>query len=317
MLVSIAESGTNRVYSWDGTDWHELFSLNASQPPDVFEDVVVFRSGFSSPGGQSTLWLWDKTAPAPIPWVAQTPRTRSRSQLLMAPPSFEPPARRQSASAKKPRWTLRLDESLGDCGLTFYRSTLYLYADHAILTNVAGVWRILEKDGYHAELICLCDDLPGPLVVPLKFDVRRGKPPLRMLTMKRIPIPWETYPPMLVFADDVLCVAHATVPGIWLISLAELQEAFAAQKPLLQPESDAPPETWPSPMRPPWQTNLPPFYWAYAVARRPDARATTSDPNTMKSARFCSKDLRVSIVKLFGDESRLDINFADDALVGT
>ena len=70
---SVCANIGNRVFSWDGKDWHELFVLNFSQPPEVFETSVVFRSiPFFGSHGPGSLWIWDEMAvPTAIGTVRQ------------------------------------------------------------------------------------------------------------------------------------------------------------------------------------------------------------------------------------------------------
>jgi hypothetical protein len=133
-----------------------------------------------------------------------------------------------------PLWKLPEGDSFADSAATFFKSNLYLYIDHAIVTNVSNRWMVAENDGYHAKLICLSRDLHEPIVVPLKFDLERGRPPLKSLGQGHFLLPWEkACSTWMHFAGDTLYISQPDTPGIWGIPVSEVEAAVTAQKALL------------------------------------------------------------------------------------
>jgi hypothetical protein len=213
----------DKVWAWNGSDWTESFSLifpQASSEVEVFEDAVSFR--FKLADYSAMLWLWEKSKPAP--------------ELILYQKSKPPPGvtlgSKPAAPPAKPLWTLPGADSLANSGAAVYKSNLYCFIDHAVVTRVSGHWTVAEKNGYHAKLICLNHDLPEPIVVPLKFDVERGQPPLRSLGEKFETAPWLTGATWMFFAGDTLYIGQPDSPGIWAIPVSEVEAAITAQKQL-------------------------------------------------------------------------------------
>ena len=212
----------NKIYSWDGNDWHEVLTLNISQAPEIFEDTVIFRlvPSYGS-GDPANLWVWEKNQTAPELCLHDKPKPHPQINLGRDNPDKQ---------TLCPLWKSPEGDYLTGAAATFYKSNLYFFVDHCIVTNVSGHWTVAEMDGYHAKLVCLSRDLPEPIVVPLKFDLQRGQPPLESLGEKVEPAPWLTGSTWIFFAGDTLYIGQPDTPGIWTIPLSEIEAAIAAQK---------------------------------------------------------------------------------------
>lgn len=223
----------NKIYSWDGKDWPEIFDFGFIPQTEVFEEGVLFKQGihffpYEPPGVQ------DKHYNIETLWILQ--KDQSKPELCLYEKAKKEPGRNQQGPVEQvPEavWQLPKDESLINSGVTFYRSNLYFFVDHAIVTNVADQyhWTVLEKDGYHAQLICLSRDCPDPVVVPLKFDLDRGPAPLKCLADKTSNLlsddPQLTW---LFFSGDQLYIGQKRTLGVWTIPISEVDLAVAAQK---------------------------------------------------------------------------------------
>jgi len=219
---SVCTSIGNKVFNWNGNDWHELFTLNFSQPPEVFQDTIIFRSI----GDPANLWIWEKNQFAPELALSDGPKPHPD----VSPPGFFSPMHKSSDQTEHPLWKSPGGDYLTDSAVTFYKSNLYFFVDRCIVTNVSGHWTVAEKNGYHAELVCLSRDFSEPIVVPVKFDLESGQPPLKSLGEKMERISPEISATWMSFVGDALYVGHPNIPGIWTIPISEVETAIAVQK---------------------------------------------------------------------------------------
>ena len=115
--------------------------------------------------------------------------------------------------------------------VTSYKSNLYFFVHHTDVMGADGFYTAMEKDGYHAELVCLSRDLAEPIVVPLKFDVQQA--PLKGTA------PWENALDWLHFAGNDLYIGQKDSPsnshslGFWAIPISEIESAVEKQKQIL------------------------------------------------------------------------------------
>ena len=217
----------NTVFSWNGQDWREVLKVGILQTPEIFDDAVIFRAihGYSS-DDSDLLWIWRKDASPPELCLFDWP---------LPHPGINEGLRRKPLDRYLPaRWHSLKDSRLTSSAATYYKSNLYFLVDHAEATNVAGIWTVPEKDGYHAKLVCLSPDCETPIVVPLKFDTNLGRAPLKSLGEKIEP--WLALnqsmdiAPQMHFSESMLYLSQRNIPGIWAVPVSELEPAMAAQK---------------------------------------------------------------------------------------
>ena len=166
---SICASIGNKILSWDGNDWHEFPAPNISQPPEIFQEAVIFHSipSYAS-DNPANLWIWERNQPAPE--LALSERPKPPPGIINAPGVFNP-KHKPGDQIVHPLWKSQADDYLMRSAVTFYQTNLYFFVDHCIVTNVSGHWTVAEKDGYHAQLVCLSRDVSEPIIVSLKFDL--------------------------------------------------------------------------------------------------------------------------------------------------
>lgn len=226
----------SKIFSWDGNDWHELSTPNLSQLPEIFQDAVIFRSmpSFGS-DDPANLWIWLKNQSAPELALSDKPKPHPGVINFHAPGSFNP-MHKSGDQTVHPLWKSPVDEYLMDSAITFYQSNLYFFVDHCAITNMSGQWTVIEENGYHAQLVCLSRDVSEPIMVPLKFDLNRGQPPLKSLGEKIEP--WLTFnrsalATAMYFSHNTLFLSQRNTPGIWAIPTSEIELAVEKQKQIL------------------------------------------------------------------------------------
>ncbi|HXI71291.1 MAG TPA: EF-hand domain-containing protein [Verrucomicrobiae bacterium] len=226
----------SKIYSWDGKDWQEIFDFGFVPQTDVFEDGVLFRNGmaffpYEPPALQDrhyndeTLWLLQKDQPDPELCLYEKAKLHKWNNQLK--PAEQP---------RHPFWKLPDTNSLISESATVYKSNLYVFVDHAVVTNVSDRyhWTVVEKDGCHAQLVCLSRDCPDPVIVPLKFHSDLGQLPLKSLADKTgdsiAPVSNDPQQTWLFFGGNMLYIGQKHTPGVWGIPIAELELAVTAQK---------------------------------------------------------------------------------------
>ena len=214
--------GSN-TYCWNGTDWRKLFTLNISQPPEVFEDAVVFRNWtWDRVNNPAMIWLWDKNSNhAPDLALYEPPKVRRPNPYRQSP----------DVPTGKPIWNLSMDEALMRSAVTSYKSNLYFFVHHNDVMGADGFYTAMEKDGYHAELVCLSRDLAEPIVVPLKFDVQQA--PLKGTAPGENALDWLHFAgnDLYIGQKDSLGNIHSL--GFWAIPVSEIESVIQSQKEIL------------------------------------------------------------------------------------
>jgi hypothetical protein len=218
---SLYASVGNKIFGWDGNDWREILTMNISQVPEIFQDAVIFRSG--SMLDPANLWIWAKNQSAPELCLHDKPKPHPQLNLGRDNPDNQ---------TARPLWKSPDGDYLTSAAAMFYKSNLYFFVDHGVVTNDSGHWTVAERNGYHAKLVCLSRDLAEPIVVPLKFDLQRGQPPLKSLGEKlgQSRAPWDTSPSWIFFAEDTLYIGQADTLGIWTVPISEIETAVTIQK---------------------------------------------------------------------------------------
>jgi len=232
----------SKVFVWNGSDWTGLFSLDfprSSPQAEALDDAVIFR--FKSPDYSAMLWFWDKSKPAPE--LSLYEKSKPPPYVTLGSKPAPPPA--------KAVWTSPGGDSLVSAPGTFWKSNLYFFVEHAKVIEVdphltaeeksgekplgsmergRRQWTITDKDGYHAKLVCLSRDCAEPIVVPLKFDLEHGQPPLYSLGARMAPPGSDAGPTWIFFTSDTLYVGQPEALGIWAIPVSEVEAAVAAQR---------------------------------------------------------------------------------------
>jgi EF hand len=220
---SLCASIGNKIYSWNRNDWHEVFTLNISQAPEIFDDAVVFRSIPSSAyDNPSSLWTWKEDQAAPELCVYDKAKPRQPGDYGNVTEPYD--------QTLHPLWRSPDGDYLASATATYFKSNLFFFVDHCIVTNIDGHWTVAVKDGYHARLVCLSRDLPNPIIVPLKFDLQQGQPPLKSLGEKFESAPWLAGSTWMSFVGETLYIGQPNFMGIWTIPASEIEAAVAVQK---------------------------------------------------------------------------------------
>jgi hypothetical protein len=204
----------NKSFSWDGSDWHEIFSLKTTRPVEIFEDAVILRhSPLDSINNPSMVWLWDKHSATPE--LALYEKAKRAPNNLLGQKSTTP--------TMSPLWKSLENYSLANASMTYFKSNLFCYVDRASVKHLPNGKPVPERAEHDADLICLDRDCPQPIIIPLKYDLNRGPLPL--------PGHWPDLSPVwMTFTSDFLLIGNKSVPGIWAIPITEINAAFAAEK---------------------------------------------------------------------------------------
>jgi len=223
----------NKIFSWDGNDWHELSMLNLSQPPEIFQDAVIFRSipSYSS-DSPANLWIWEKNQPAPELALSDGPKPHP-GIINFRPSGGINPTPTLGDQPSHPLWKSPAGNYLTDWAATFYQTNLYFFVDHCIVTNMFGHWTVAEQNGYHAQLVCLSRKVSRPIIVPLKFDLDHGQPPLKSLGEQIEPelaFRSSALATAMYFSRNTLFLSQRNTPGVWAIPISEIETAIAEQK---------------------------------------------------------------------------------------
>ena len=224
----------NKTYRWDGNDWHEIMAKNPVGTFEVFKDAATFQDIPHPPYNEpSTLWIWDKNQTEPR--LALRDEAKPHPGAVFSSRPVYAWMGKTNSLPPSPLWKSIKGDYLASCATTFFKSNLYLFVEHSVATNVSGRWTVAAQNGCHAKLVCLDPDLPDPIVVPLKFDLERGQPPLQRLGGKIAPdasarFPWNTPLAWLHFERDSLFIGQPDLPGIWKLPITEIEAAFAQQK---------------------------------------------------------------------------------------
>ena len=176
----------NKIFRWDGNDWHEISSAATSFTPEVFEAGVIFLTdGFNvRPARISRFEMQSNLVEL---WLSQTDQVPGRR-------GYEP-GRVDANTAPKPLWKLPSELSLPNFSAAVWQSDLYLMADHSEkqdivaeergtrpdgtleISHVVTGAKFISKDGYNTSLFCFSQDLPAAHKVRLNFEGGDGCPP--------------------------------------------------------------------------------------------------------------------------------------------
>jgi len=223
---SLCASIGKEIYQWDGDDWHDILTVDASQPPEIFDEAIVFRSRSSfGSDDPSRLWIWTKGSLPPELCLTDKPKPH--------PGTINSPFRRHNLQNLHPYWRSLDGEYLASSPAVIYQTNLYIFVDHSDIKNVNGQRTVVERDGYHAKLVYLSPDVAEPIVIPLRFDPNEGQPPSGSLAAQATP--WMAMDsallnPVIHFSDNQLFFCERNLDGIWSIHTPNLESAIAVEK---------------------------------------------------------------------------------------
>ncbi|HWY30026.1 MAG TPA: hypothetical protein VNX46_04695 [Candidatus Acidoferrum sp.] len=244
---SLRVSTRNKIFTWTGDDWREICAAPPSVfPPSISADDVLFQSDGWNVQPARISRLATKSSQVEFCLVKGTRRAiNAFGTGPVAPPN--------------PLWKLPPELSLPNLSAAVWQSSLYLMVDHSEASDIVNEQQhfivgkqILPKDGYNAGLFCFSHDSPLPQKVFLTFDASAGCPPMAGFGSDPRPIipgiglaePW-----MLFTTNSLLCGRELPdsptgnselagyKAGIWMIPLAQLGSAIAAQKQILLEQS--------------------------------------------------------------------------------
>lgn len=211
------------IYSWDGRDWNPIATAtncHRIQRLDVFDDVTLLK--LSRYGEQPGLWALPREGKELELCLADTAMTASASASGRA---LDPNIR----SLPSPIWKI-LGFTLRSTAPAIAKSNLFVFVEHSSITNDAiGRQVVAEKDGRHADLVCLERGNPTPVILPRRFDLERAAPLEQIHRWGFSGITGET-PTWLVLTADWLLFGQTSVPGVWAIPRKELDVAIARER---------------------------------------------------------------------------------------
>ncbi|HVU09531.1 MAG TPA: hypothetical protein VHG89_13440 [Verrucomicrobiae bacterium] len=198
----------DKIYTWNQNDWQEDFSLPTSLPAEMFTDGVLFRTS----GNFSDL-------------------------------------RAENTSVDK--WNIPHGLNLSGLAAALRAPDLYLLADHSEVKEIANDQHLLvktqavAKNGYHAELFCLSQNLRTPQKLFLKFENPDGYPPTTGMkpdfyqSFQILPTAWMLFSSnCLLFGKEIPTKLPPGIEndgigykmGIWLLPVSEFDADLTARK---------------------------------------------------------------------------------------
>ena len=244
---SLRVSTKNKIFTWTGDDWREVCAAPpASFPPIISADDVLFQSDGWNIQPARISRLATESSQVEFCLVKETQRViNAVGTGPVAPPN--------------PLWKLPPELSLPNLSASVWQSSLYLMVDHSETNDIVNEQqhliigkKILPKDGYNAALFCFSHDSPLPQKVFFKFDASAGCPPTAGIGSDSRPIipgigltePWMLFTTNFLLCGRELLDSRAGnselagyKAGIWMIPLAQLASAIAAQKEILLQQS--------------------------------------------------------------------------------
>ena len=236
----------NKIFRWEGNDWHEIGSATTSFMPVVFDDGILFSTdGFNArPAQISCFEMQSNLVELCLSQTAQEPGRRG----------FEP-RRTDANTVPKPLWKLPAELSLPNFSAAMWQSDLFLMADHSEKQDIVAEERgtrpdgtlevnhvvtgetLMPKDGYDTALFCFSRDLPAAHELHLKFEASDSCPPMAGIEFRpgfAIPGAVANRAWMQFTTNLLLCGRYAAPanfkPGIWVASLDSIASEANALK---------------------------------------------------------------------------------------
>jgi len=205
------------LFNWDGRDWKEMMSLPDGKV-QTFDDAVVVRS--LPLHGNGKVMLLSRGAGAPeLCWAEEL--EDPFSALPVAPDSRTRPV------VPGATWSPPADLAIARSPVAVDGSNMYFYVEHSGITNVPTGLIPTEKDGRHANLVCMERGPKTMIAIPLRFDLGHGTLTSRAAARSDLGYSAKTW---LVSTPDSLLIGQAGTPGIWVLPRNELSAAVASRK---------------------------------------------------------------------------------------
>ena len=212
-----------KLYSWDGHDWTAILPDADCYRLDVFEGGTVLR--LFSKSLASGLWLLSHEQARPELCLLNTEVPPTHWWLGQQAANFP-------VKESPPTWNALAGIWVGVAAPALVGSNLFVVVEHSTLENTSGRDVVKERDGRHADLLCLERGLPMPAVVPLRFDTVRGAAlqhsgsvDIRETGRQQ----GETQTWLAANADWLLFGQDALL-GAWAIPMAEIKAAINQER---------------------------------------------------------------------------------------
>jgi len=210
---SLCAAVHNKIFRWDGGDWHEIGATLTSFTPTVGDEGVIFPTdGFNiKPASLSCFNIQSNTVES---LLVKSTEQAAHGGFIPRPAKVN--------SSPKPLWKLPAELSLPNMSAALWHSDLFLMADHSEPNKIFDQeqqvtvgCKYLPKDGYHAALYCFYRDLPAAGKVQLKFDVADGCPPMGGIGSYSFPIQLGgAVRPWMLFTDNFLFCGREAGGGL-------------------------------------------------------------------------------------------------------
>jgi Ca2+-binding EF-hand superfamily protein len=257
--ISLRVCTLKKICTWTGDDWQEDFAAPTdSSQPEIFPDGVLFRRDGALNAGYQNGVIYRGTNGVCGLLLRQdeffclaNETNIIRHCLEGNQDDWSNFPRPGSHPAKPPKTFWEMPANLlPNMPAALRNSDLYLLQDpfavHAIVNDHHEVVQpeIKGRDEYDARLLYFSQDLPKPLKVFLKFDSPDGASPAVGINpgssqnFLGIPTAWMFFSTNLLFCgmeapNNLIPGGVGRIdpkPGVWMISLAQVDSAVAAQK---------------------------------------------------------------------------------------
>ncbi len=230
----------SKIFTWKDSDWHEDFAIpQTSFTPIAFTDGLLLSPYRDSQSIQLFRLLTKSNA------IELCLRQDRQVRFNSGAPQF--------GAKQDPLWKLPPQISLATASAAIHQSDLYLLTDHAESKNIVDERRhliiaeqVMTKNGYHAGLFRFSPESSLPQKMFLKFDAADGCPPTTgrkpdgLAMISALPSDWMLFTTnLLIFGMESPAnfpgyseshIATGYKAGVWLLPLAQLEPAIAAQK---------------------------------------------------------------------------------------
>jgi hypothetical protein len=122
-----------------------------------------------------------------------------------------------------PLWKAPRGLSLAHVPAALDATSLYFFISRSDLANRGTPQAtVVEKNGRHADLVCLVPGCPEPLFVPVKFDPLTGPVPIS----KHTSFQSTTW---MDCSSDSLFIGESDLPGAWRLPKSEIKAELDRQ----------------------------------------------------------------------------------------
>lgn len=230
---------TWNIHTWTGTDWRKEFVIShVSSPPEMMSDGCMLR--YAADGRNEPMRL--SFLPTETSTVELDLWQKNLSDINTAFPFFSHPGAKLT-SPGKPLWKMSPELMFGNLPASFYKSNLYLLANHSDMKKTVNDQdslvgeEVIPRDGYNTALYCFSPDLPIPQKVFLNFKAPGGYPPACRINSQKIRMEMMGVPDCwLLFTTNYLFCGldgyrgTGYKAGIWMLPLKEIQSEIVSQQ---------------------------------------------------------------------------------------